>query len=107
MLVDGVLVVEVAHHAARDRPELGEDAAEQPAVVHLRQPRVQAGARLQELEPRVPAGRIEEEIALGEAVGVLLNARERVVGDGGAAIDRRLERREPGVRLIRGRAAHR
>ena len=104
MLVDGVLVVEVAHHPARDRSELGEHAAEQPAVVHLRQPRVQAGARLQELEPRVPAGRIEKEIALGEALRVLLNARERVVGDGGAAVDRRLERREPGVRLVRGRA---
>ena len=56
VLVDGVLVVEVAHDAARDRAELREHPAEQPAVVHLRQPRVQAGARLQELAATRPGG---------------------------------------------------
>ena len=45
VLVDGVLVVEVANHAAVDALELGKDRAEQAAVEHLRQPRRQARPR--------------------------------------------------------------
>ena len=58
VLVDRVLVIEVADDAAVDRLELGEDPAEQPAIVHLREPRVEARPRLQELaaaQSRSPA----------------------------------------------------
>ena len=40
VLVDGVLVVEVADHPAADAPEAGDQALEQPAVVHRAQGRV-------------------------------------------------------------------
>ena len=43
VLVDRVLVIEVAHDAAIDRLEFGNDLAEQSRVVHLRQPLVQPG----------------------------------------------------------------
>ena len=59
VLVDRVLVIEVAHHPPGDRLELREHAAEQPAIVHLREPRVETGARLRgtAAAPRGPARR--------------------------------------------------
>ena len=48
VLVDRVLVVEVADHPPRDRLEFREHTAEQPAVVHLRQPRVEPVPRLEQ-----------------------------------------------------------
>ena len=47
VLVDRVLVVEVADDAAVNPGELRKDAVEQPAVVHLGQARVEARARVE------------------------------------------------------------
>ena len=52
VLVDRVLVVEVADHAARDGLELREQPRQQAAVVHLGEPGVQARPRPQ--EPQQP-----------------------------------------------------
>ena len=60
VLVDRVLVVEVAHHAAGDRLELGKHLAEQPEVVHLRQPRVEPGPRLEKAAEARPCARRSE-----------------------------------------------
>ena len=101
VLVDGVLVVEVAHHAAADRLELGKHLPEQPGVVHLRQPRVEAGPRLEEAQQRVPVRGGRKEILGREAAGVLLDAGQRIVRHRASAVDRRLEQRRARFRAGR------
>ena len=95
VLVDRVLVVEVAHHAPRDRLELREHAAEQAAVVHLRQPRVEPLPRLQQTQQRRAVARLREEVVGAIAIDVLLDAGQRFLGDFGAGVDRRLKRADP------------
>ena len=101
VLVDRVLVVEVAHHAPRDRLELREHAPEQPAVVHLRQARVEPGPRLEQLQQRRAVGASGKEVVGAVAIDVLLDARQRFLGDLGAGVDRRLERADPRRRVAR------
>src|SRR6185295_8451805 len=42
-------------------------------------------------------GGLRKEIVGGSLVGPLLNPRQRVVGDGGAGLERRLKQREPAL----------
>ena len=106
VLVDRVLVVEVADHAAGDRPELraasgraGRCRASPTAARRARRAAsgTASNARLprrrREGNPRPRSGRRAAE------------SRQRVVRDGGAGVDRRLERREPGLGLARPRTA--
>ena len=98
VLVDRVLVVEVAHHPPGDRLELGEHAPEQPAVVHLRQPRVEPGSRLQQSSSNArPIARRRERSRRRDsgrrAAGCTTALRRTTVRVG---IDRGLKRPEPG-----------
>ena len=99
VLVDGVPVVEVAHHPPRDRLELGEDAAEQAAVVHLAEPVVQPADRLEERHQRGPVIRLREEVVGAVAVHMLLDARQRFLRHAGVVLHGRLERRHPRGRV--------
>ena len=74
MLVDRVLVVEVAHDAAVDPLEFREDRVEQPAIVHLRQPGVETLVRLQQLPELMALCRRGDEVIRRKAVDVLLDA---------------------------------
>ena len=62
VLVDRVLVIEVAHDAPRDLLELGEHPPQQAAIVHLRQPIVESGARPKERHQGLALGVAREEI---------------------------------------------
>ena len=105
VLVDRVLVVEVAHDAAGDRLELGEHLAEQPGVVHLRQPRVETRPRLQEAQQRLAVRRRREEIAPAVNRPACCWMHASASSDTRAAgVDRRLEERQPGLRTL-GRLA--
>jgi hypothetical protein len=95
VLVDGVLVVEVADHAAVDFRELGEDARQQTAVVHLGEARVQALPRPQHVAQLVPFPFRGDEIVRRAAVDVLLDAGERLFRHGAFAIDGNPERLQP------------
>src|SRR5439155_13523690 len=92
VVVDGVLVVEVAHDAPRDGLELGENSPEQAAVVHLREPRVQTRARLEKAQQRREILRVHEEIVRAIAIDVLLDARERLFRYFRSRIERALTR---------------
>ena len=95
VLVDGVLVVEVADDAAVDARELGKDAIEQPAVVHLRQARVEAGARVEHAPHELPVAVGGHEVVRGVALDVLLDAGQRLLGHGAAVRERNPEQLEP------------
>ena len=71
MLVDRVLVEEVADDAVGDGLERRKHPAEQAAVVHLGQSRVESGGRPEKLEQRGPMRRRREEIFYAESLGVL------------------------------------
>ena len=101
VLVDRVLVIEVADDPAVDLPELGEHAPEQPVLVHLRQPVVEAGPRLQELQERLALGPSREELLRRVAVAVPLDEREGVGRDPATLLDGGLEHRKPRARLQR------
>ncbi len=105
VLVDGVLVIEVAHHARENRLELRKHPPEQAAVVHFRQPRVEARPRLEKLQQASRSTRGRKEVLGGVAVDVLLDERQRFVGDDRILVERRLKHVQPGVRLAR-RALH-
>ena len=79
MLVDRVLVIEVANHPATDGLELGKHLPEQPDVVHFRQPRVEARPRPEKSQEGGTAARRRNEIAWDELPRVLLDERERLV----------------------------
>ncbi len=102
VLVDGVLVVEVANDPPRDRLELGKHTAEQATVVHLREPRIQSRARLEKAKHRGAVLGVGEEIVRAVAIDVLLEARERLFRDFRSRVERRLERAEPRRRIARG-----
>ncbi len=102
VLVDGVLVVEVTHHATVDPLKLRKHPAEQAAVVHFRQPVVEAGPRFQEPEQGVAFDGGWKEVVRGKTVDVLLDQRQRFIGDLGLVVDRGLKRVNPRVRLPRG-----
>ena len=74
VLVDGVLVVEVADDAPGDRLEFREHLAEQPGIVHLRQAGVQPGPRRQESQQLVARGRGGEEILAARAAARALES---------------------------------
>ena len=107
VLVDRVLVIEVAHDARENRLELRKHPSEQAAVVHFRQPRVQSRARLQKLQQAVAFDGGRKEVLGRVAVDVLLNERQRFVGDDGLLVERRLKHVQPGVRLARRALARR
>jgi hypothetical protein len=98
VLVHRVLVVEVAHDPPRDRLKLREDATEQAAVVHLRQPRVQPGLRLEQPQRGRSIALLGKEVVRAIAIDVLLDARQRFFGDLGARVDGGLKGRYPGRR---------
>jgi hypothetical protein len=77
VLVNGVLVIEVADDPALDLCEFREDAIEQAAVVHFRQAIVEAGPRREQPPDlqAVPFGR--HEIVGGAAMHVLLDEGQR------------------------------
>ena len=77
VLVDRVLVEEVAHHAARDGAELREQPLEQPAVVELGKPRVESRARAQQAQQPLALGGPRDEVRRGERAAVTLEQRER------------------------------
>ncbi len=99
VLVDGVLVVEVAHDATEDRLELGKHPSEQSAVVHLRQPRVKSRARLQKRQQRRLLGGARKELLRTAALDALLDPRQRFVRDRRAGVDGGLKQRQPAFRL--------
>ena len=108
VLVDGVLVVEVADDAAGDRLERREHPAEQAAVVHLGQARVEPGARLEKGHQRAaPLARCGKNAANGTWSTWRRMSVERVVGDRQAGVDRRLERAQPGVAAAARRGSRR
>ena len=72
VLVDGVLVIEVADHAAVDRLEFGNHLTEQTRIVHLGEPRVETRLGLEEVQQRVAMGGGRQEIFGREPAGVLL-----------------------------------
>ena len=84
-------MVEVPHHAVCDRLKRREQAAENAAIVHLRQARVEAGARLQEAKHRSAMGRRGKEVGGAETLRVLAHADERVVRDVAFAVQGGLE----------------
>ncbi len=103
MLVDRVLVIEVARHAAGNLVKLGKDRAEQTAIAHLAQPRGEPGPRTQELQQPdlVARGRQEH---LGLVVVLLqlaLDQRERIIRHRDIPRDRRFERAQPFGRFRR------
>ena len=73
VLVDGVLVVEVADDAAVNRLELREDAVEQPAVVHLGEASVEPDPRRQQAPELQAIAFGGDEIIGRAAVHVLLD----------------------------------
>ena len=102
VLVDRVLVVEVADDAEEIAWNSGEHPAEQSAVVHLREPRVEAGARLQKLEQRLSIRGGRKEMLGGVPVDVLLDRRQRFVGHRRIGVERGLKQPEPAVGLAAG-----
>ena len=101
MLVNGVFVIEVADHPGADPLKFRKYAAEQSPVVHLRQPRVESGPRLQERQQRIALHRRREEVLRPITVHVLLNQRQRFVRDRHVVRERRLKGADPGVGLAR------
>ena len=95
VLVNRVLVVEVAHDAGRNRLQRWQHPREQPGVVHFGQPRVQPGTRLQKREQRRAVFVGGKKILRLEPIDRPLDARERFVGDDGAGVERGLKRAEP------------
>ncbi len=87
VLVDGVLVEEVAHHAARDGLERRKHTPEDAAIVHLREARVQAGGRAQKAQQRRLVRVRGEEVLDAESFGVLADEPEGRIGDVAAGID--------------------
>ena len=79
VLVNRVLMVEVPDDARRDVLQRRKDAYEQAAIVHFRQPGVQAGARLEEANERGPVRARRQEILDCEPPRVLSNAGKRIV----------------------------
>ena len=104
VLVDGVLVVEVANHAAVHLLEFRKDAREEPAVVHLRETRVQAAPGTEQHAQLLPLPFGRDEVVNGAVLDVLLDAVQRLLGDGGVLLEREPERLEP-ERRLRGGAA--
>ena len=84
VLVDGVLVVEVADDAAVNAGELRKDPVEQPAIVHLGQPRVEAGRGIEHAPHQLPVAVGGHEVVGRVALDVLLDAGERLLGHGAA-----------------------
>jgi hypothetical protein len=79
VLVNGVLVVEVAHDAARDRLKRRNHPAEQRAVVHLRQARVKAGAGREKRQQRSAVLGGREEILELKPLRVVTHQGERLI----------------------------
>ena len=108
VLVDGVLVIEIARHPAGNLVQLGKYRSQQAAVAHLAEPGRETRTRPHELQDStLMLGRRVEH--LGRVVVLLLLAldqRERIVGDRHVARHGGLERAQPfGRRRHRGRAA--
>ena len=101
MLVDRVLVVEVADDPAVYLAELGKHASEQPVLVHFRQPVVETGSGFQEMQEPLAFGLSREELLRRVAVAVPLDEREGVGSDRAAFVDGGLEHGEPRARLQR------
>ena len=95
VLVDRVLVVEVADDAPVDAGELREDAIEQPAVVHLGQARVEARARIEHAPHELTVAVGRHEVVGGVALDVLLDAGQRLLGYGAAVRERDAEQFKP------------
>ena len=105
VLVDGVLVVEVADDAARDGLELGKHLPEETVVVHLGEPRVEAGPRPQETQQGIAVGVGRKEVLGPETAGMLLHARQHLVRHRAATIQGGLKRCQPCFGPL-GRRAH-
>ena len=74
--------MEVADDAAVNAANSGRIAVQQPAVVHLGQARVQARARIEQIAQLLALGLGAGEVVGAVAVDVLLDAVERLLGDG-------------------------
>jgi hypothetical protein len=88
-------VVEVADDAAVDLGELGEDAIEQAAVVHLREPRVESRPWIEQAAGELAIRLGGEEIVGAEPVHVLLDAVQRLFRHLAAVRQRQAEQLEP------------
>ncbi len=103
VLVDGVLVVEVADDAPGDRLEFREHLAEQPGIVHLRQAgrtaRAAASGNAAARRARPGWGRNPRARAAAPA---LLHHRQRGVGDGALLVDGGLKRAQPELGMLPG-----
>ena len=97
VLVDRVLVIEIARHPAGNLVQLGKHRAEQAAVAHLAEAGRQPGTRPHELQEAMLMFRRRVE-HLGRVVVPLLLAldqRERIIGNGHVARHRGFERPQP------------
>ena len=95
VLVHRVLVVEVTNHPAVDALELRQDAVEQPAVVHLREPGVQPGTRMEQGAKLLPLSFRAGEVVGAVARQVLLDAVEGLLRDRAAVGERQPENLDP------------
>ena len=107
VLVDRVLVVEVADDAVVNRRELRQDPVQQPAVVHLGQARVDARARVEQGAQLLTLGLGAGEVVGAVAIEVLLDAVERLLRDRAAVGKRQPEDLEPQRGAVPGAARHR
>ena len=101
VLVDRVFVVEVADDAAVNPRELRKDTVEQPAVVHLGEAGVEAGTRVEHAAHELPVAVGGHEVVRRVALDVLLDAGQRLLGDGAAVRQRDPEEFEPERRARR------
>ena len=102
VLVDGVLVVEVADDAPVNARELRKDAVEQPAIVHLGEPRVESRPRVEHAPHELTVAVGRHEVVRGVAIDVLLDAGERLLRHGAAVREGDAEQLEPQRRPRRG-----
>ncbi len=101
VLVDGVAVVEVADDAAADPIEAVDQAAEQAAVVHRRQGRVEAAARRQQAHEAPSRGQRRQHVRAAVAAAPALDHGERLGRHRHAVFERQRERLEPRGRIGR------
>ena len=102
VLVDRVLVVEVADHATVNLRELGKHSVQQTAIVHLRQSVVEAGTRGEQPAELKTIAFGGDEIVSAAPVNVLLDAGQRRFGDRALLFERNSEGLEPECRLVAG-----
>ena len=87
--------MEVADDAVVNRRELRQDVVQQPAVVHLGQPRVDARARVEQGAQLLPLRLGAGEVVGAVAIEVLLDAVERLLRDRTAVGKRQPEDLDP------------